>query len=312
MGQEDFKQFRRSRIQLFSRIKLRNIFPGEWESIYTGQGIEFTAIKPFEPGDDLRDLDLLTLVQSGEEEIIQRVVESQMRIFIWADLSGSIQRFEEMFFSLKPEIRDIAIGLVVYSALNAYSPVGLCAFDKEIKSFLPPRYGENCCLEILDRIIEQDYKGISVSADIQKAISVLMEKAPRQSMVFFVSDFKDQAFEGDFSDLLRPVVKKVDFIPVVIRDPLEKGASLKRSVSIAVKDNEGDGNAEIYLTPQKLREIQEVSDRHLLHLEWNFRQVGIEHVVLDSPSIDDCYQVLSGFFEGRKKQEYRDTNTKKR
>jgi len=301
MEQEDFKQFRRSRIQLFSRIKLRNIFPGEWESIYTGEGMEFAAIKPFEPGDDLRDLDLLTFVQSGEEEIIHRTVERQMRIFIWADLSGSMQRFEEMFFSSKPEIRDIAIGLLVFSAYNAYSPVGLCAFDKEIKCFLPARSGESYCGEILDRIIDQDYKGIPVSADIQNAISFLMERVFPQSLVFFVSDFKAQAFEGDFTDLLRPVVKKVDFIPVVIRDPLEKEASLKRSVSIAVKDNEGDGNAEIYLTPQKLKEIQEVSARHLLHLEWNFRQVGIEHVVLDSPSIDDCYQVLSGFFENRKR-----------
>jgi uncharacterized protein (DUF58 family) len=301
LEQEDYKKFRQSRIQLFSRIKLKNIFSGEWESIYKGEGIEFTDIKPFEPGDDLRDLDLLTLVQSGEEEIIQRVVGRQMRIFIWADLSGSMQRFEEMFFSSKPEIRDIAIGLIVYSAYNAYSPVGLCAFDNEIKCFLPARSGENCCEEILNRVIAQDYKGTPVSADIRNAISFLMEKVYPQSLVFFVSDFKDQAFEGDFSDLLRPVVKKVDFIPVVIRDPIEKDVSLKRSVNIAVKDNEGDGNAEIYLTPQKLKEIQELSTSHLSHLEQNFRRVGVEHVVLDSPSIYDCYQVLSGFFEGRKR-----------
>lgn len=63
----------------------------------------------------------------------------------------------------------------------------------------------------------------------------------------------------------------------------------------------GEGNAEIYLTPKKLKEIQEVSARHLLHLERNFRQVGIKHVVLDSSSIDDCYQVLSSFFENRKR-----------
>lgn len=301
MGHGDYKQFRQSRIQLFSRIKLKNIFPGEWESIYEGEGIEFAAIKPFEPGDELRDLDLHTLVQSGEEEIIQRVVGRQMRIFIWADWSGSMQRFEEMFFSSKPEIRDIAIGLLVFSAWNAYSPVGLCAFDKEIRKFFPARSGESYCEEILNWIIDQEYKGIMASADIQNAISFLMERAFPQSLVFFVSDFRDQAFEGDFTALLRPVAKKVDFVPVVIRDPLEKEASLQRSVTIIVKDSEGDREAEIYLTPQKLKEMQEVSARHLLHLEQNFRQAGIEHVVLDSPSIDDCYQVLSGFFEARKR-----------
>ncbi|MFC2026925.1 hypothetical protein ACFLUX_03035 [Chloroflexota bacterium] len=301
MEQEEYSKFKQSRIQLFSRLRLKNIFPGEWESIYIGEGIEFANIKPFESGDDLRDLDLLTLVQSGEEEIIQRSVERQMRIFIWADLSGSMQRFEDMFFSSKPDIRDIAIGQIVFSAHNTYSPVGLCAFDKEIKCFLPARSGEEYCWEILGRVIDQDYKGILVSADIQNAISFLMERAFPQSLLFFVSDFKDQIFEEDFTNLLRPVAKKVDFIPVVIRDPIEKDASLKRSINIAVKDNEGDGSTEIYLSPLKLQEIQEVSARHLSHLEWNFRQVGIDHVVLDSPSINNCYQVLSGFFEGRKR-----------
>ncbi len=297
----DFKQFRQSKIQLFSRLKLKNILPGEWESIYTGEGIEFAAIKPFEPGDDLRELDLHTLVQSGEEEIIQRVVERQMRVFIWADFSGSMQGFEEMFFSQKPEIKDIAIGLLLFSACNAYSPVGLCAFNKEIMKFFPAKSGESYCWEILNWIIDQEYKGFTAPADIQNAVSFLIDRAVPQSLVFFISDFQDQAFEGDFTTLLRPVAKKVDFVPVVIRDPLEKQTSLKRSVSIAVKDNEGDGSAEIYLTPQKLKEIQEVSARHLLRLERNFRQVGIEHVVLDSHSINDCYQVLSGFFEGRKR-----------
>jgi uncharacterized protein (DUF58 family) len=301
MAQEDYKQFRQSKIQLSTRLKLKNIFSGEWESIYKGEGIEFADIQPFEPGDDLKDLDLLTLAKSGEEEIIQRTVGRQMKIFIWADLSGSMRRSENMFFSSKPDIRDLAIGLIIYSACNVYSPTGLCTYDKEIKCFLPAKYGEKYCDKIMERITDQDYKNISVSADIPNAISFLIKKIPKQSMVLFVSDFKDNIFEEDFTDLLRSVAKKVDIIPVVIRDPLEKDASLKRPVSIAVKDNEGDGNAEIYLTPQKLQEIQKVSAGHLSHLEWNFRHVGIDHVVLDSPSVDDCYQILSRFFEGRKR-----------
>ena len=58
---------------------------------------------------------------------------------------------------------------------------------------------------------------------------------------------------------------------------------------------------EIERSKEKLKEVQEVSARHLSHLGWNFRRVGIEYVVLDSPSINDCYQVLSGFFESRKR-----------
>jgi uncharacterized protein (DUF58 family) len=301
MGPEDYRQFRESKIQLFSRIKPKNIFPGEWESIYTGEGIEFAGIRPLEPGDDLHDLDLHTLVQSGEEEIIERVVERQMHVCVWADFSGSTQRFDEMLFPHKPEIKDIAIGLLVFSASNVYSPVGLYAFNKELSRFFPARSGERHCWEILNWVIEQQYQGSIAPADIEGAVSFLMQRAFPQSLVFFVSDFQDRAFEGDFTSLLRPPAKRFDFVAVVIRDPMEKEASLPRPVTVAVTDSEGDRGAEIYLTPEKLREIQGVSARHLLHLERGFRAVGVEHVVLDSPSVEDCHRVLSRFFERRKR-----------
>ena len=92
MARRDSEPFRRSRIQFYSRLKLRNIFPGEWESTYLGDGIEFAATRPFEPGDDLRDLDLGTLAQSGEEEIIQRVVGRQMKVFVWADAGPATKK----------------------------------------------------------------------------------------------------------------------------------------------------------------------------------------------------------------------------
>src|SRR5665648_258888 len=114
MEPEAFKSFRSSKIQFFTRLKPKNIFPGEWESIYSGDGIEFADINPFEPGDDLRNLDLPTLVQSGEEEIIRRIVERQLRIQVWVDLSGSMRRYPQLFFPSKPKIRDIATGLLLF------------------------------------------------------------------------------------------------------------------------------------------------------------------------------------------------------
>lgn len=301
MEQEEFEQFRRSRLQLFSRTMLKNVLPGEWKSSYAGEGIEFSVIKPFEPGDDLRDLDLHTLAQSGEEEIIQRVVERQMEIYVWADFSGSMQRFEEMFFSQKAEIRDIVLGLLLFSASNSYCPIGLYAFNESMKKFFPARFGERYCWKILTWIIAHDYPGATVPADVENCISFLMETVPPRSLIFFVSDFQDPAFWGDFTSLLSPVANSFDFIPVIIRDPVMKQYTLRRSVIVKVRDSEGDKSAELYLTPSKLRELQLISARHLFALEHKFRILGIEYVVVDSPSIESCYHALAGFFETRKR-----------
>ncbi|MBN2134383.1 MAG: hypothetical protein JW737_01505 [Acidobacteria bacterium] len=301
MGLEEYKQFRQSKIQLSTRLKLTNIFSGEWESIYKGEGIEFADIQPYEPGDDLRDLDLITLIESGEEQVILRSVGRQMKMYALVDMSGSMRRFKHMFFSSKPDIRDVAIGLIGFSACNVYSPIGLCAFDNDIRCFLPAKFGEDSCIKIIENVLDEDYKGSPTEADIPKVFSYILEKANKQNMIFFISDFKDPVFEGDFSDLLRPIAKKFDFIPIVVRDPIEKDVVLKGSVNITVSDSEGQKSTEIYLTPDRLKEMQKASARHLEHLDWHFKEVGIEHIVLDSPSIDDCYRVLSSFFEGRKR-----------
>jgi len=300
MGRGDSEQLRRSRIQLYSRLKLKNIFPGEWESIYTGDGIEFMGTKPFEPGDDLRDLDLDALVRSGEEEIIERLAGRQLGVFIWADLSGSLQKSEGAFFPDKRLIRDNAIGMLAFSAWKAYSPVGLCGFDRVIRKFFPARPGESSCQEMMDWVLAQQYTG-PVASDIPMAMAFLMERAPSRSLVFFISDFQDSVFEDDFSDLFKPASEKFDLIAVVIRDPLETTIPLRRSAIVSVSGNEGEGKQTMYLTPRKLRQIQVVSSRHVSHLELNFRRAGINHVVLASPSLDRCYEALSDLFQARRR-----------
>ena len=301
MEHTESEQFRNSKIQLFSRLKLKNIFPGECESIFAGEGIEYASSKPYEPGNDLRDLDLLTLAQSGEEEIILRTVSRQRKIYLWVDMSGSMQRFPEMFFSQKPEIRDTVVGLLAFSAWNAYSPVGLCAYDQEIRRFFPARSGESYCEEIVSWFLDHGDEGVKGLADIQVALNFMEEQISPQSMVLFISDFQDPLFEGDFARLLKPVAKKFDFIPIIVQDSLEHVAALKQSVTIAVRDSETDFRAEITLTKQMLNEIREASNNHLNHLKQSFYEIGLEYIILDSATIEECYRILSNFFEARKR-----------
>lgn len=301
MEPEGFKRFRDSKIRLYSTIKPRNIFPGEWESNYRGDGIEFSDVRPYEPGDDLRDLDLHTLVACREEEIVQRVVERRMSLYVWLDFSGSMCGFDEMFFARKPLIRDIALGLLLFSAANMYSPVGLCAFNAESTRYFPARVGERHCWEILNGLIEEEYRGRKASGQVEGALSLLLERAAAHSLVFFLSDFGDPVFEGDFTDLLRPLATTFDFVPIIIRDPLETTVRLGRSVRLAIDDSEGGRSHEIHLTPRALADMQEASARHVRRLQENFCGANIDCVILDTPSVEACCGTLTGFFQGRKK-----------
>lgn len=301
MEPEDIRALRRSKLLLVSRIKPQNFFPGERESTYVGEGLEFAAIRSFEPGDDLRDLDLHSLATTGEEDLVERVVERRLPIYVWVDVSGSMQRFQAMLFSQKPSVKLVATALLVFSASNGYSPVGLAAFASGVQTFFPAKSGLDHADEIMQWVLDHHREQTASRANFHRALAFMMERVPARSLVFLVSDFQDAVFEADFTSLLRPAAGRFDLVPVVVRDPLEKDAVLKRPVRITVHDSEGESGGEIYLTPERLRTLQRASADHMRHLADNFRRAGAEHLILESAAAEDCTAAFSVFFGARRR-----------
>ncbi len=287
-------------IQFVSRLKLISIFPGEWDSIFRGEGIEFSELQPFEPGDSPAGLDLLTLAKSGEELIIQRVETRQMRIYIWADFSASMQSFPEMVFAKKPDIRNAAMGLILFSALRLYCPVGLYPFGCSGNKNFPPKVGEGYATEILRWAMSDAAAQSSARAGFSAAALSLMKLAYSKNIVFMISDFQQREFDNDFTDIIRPLTSRFDFIPVVVRDPLEVGGEISDPVRISVRGSSGK-TRDIYLSPKTLLEIQNLSCERTAHLKRVFRKAGADCVFLDSPELNQCAASFLRFFEFRRR-----------
>lgn len=273
-----------------------------------GKGFEFADIKPFESGDDPRDIDVRRLVQTGKKFIIRRVMDRQRAIIIWADFSGSMQLFEKTFFASKSDVRDIAIGICLFSARAIGSPAGFYAFDSEIRKNFSPQQGEGHCWQIIKWIIDHGAKlESSQDTDFRAILDYANKHTPSESIVFFISDFMADIFDGNFSDLMKPLFSKCDFIPVVIRDPLEKSMPpIKRPLRVCVEENEGRSReVEIELTPETLQNIHAVSEKHLQNLRINFKRAGIDFVVLESPEIEDCFRTLARFLLARQRMHRR-------
>ena len=294
--------FEQKVIPFIPRFKLRNRFPGEWESVWRGEsGIEFAESKPFEPGDDPRDIDIRYLAQTGEEYIVRRAETRQMKVYAWADFSASMQRFDQMLFAKKPDVRDIAIGLILYSAAKLYAPVGFYPFGLANGKFFPPRTGESYCEAIMDGVAATEKPHPFVSSGAEKTFSDLTRLAYPRNMVFMISDFQQRLFDKDFAGILRPVAARFDLIPVVIIDPLQVGSQPLRSFRIRVQ-SAGVQTKEMYVTPRLLQEVRTATIRHRSHLEENFRRVGLDYIVLDSSSAEECQRRFLRFFEIRRRR----------
>jgi uncharacterized protein (DUF58 family) len=86
-------------IEIRARKVVNNIISGEYHSIFKGHGMEFSEVRPYQPGDDIRSMDWNVTARYGEPFIKVFHEERELVMTLLVDLSasgdfGSEQRFK--------------------------------------------------------------------------------------------------------------------------------------------------------------------------------------------------------------------------
>jgi uncharacterized protein (DUF58 family) len=203
-------------MELRTRRLVNDSFSGAYHSIFKGRGIAFDTVRPYQPGDDVRDIDWNVTARTGEAFIKQYAEERELTVLLILDSSASC-----LFGSVQRQKRDLAAELGAIMALAAISnndKVGLLIFSDRIEHYIAPRKGRNHVLRVIRDLLETrpSQKGTNLSLALQTINRLLKKRA----IVFFMSDFL--AASRDYSRDLLVVSRKHDFIAVILSDPLEK------------------------------------------------------------------------------------------
>ena len=78
------------RIELKSKRLVQNAFAGAYQSVYKGRGLSFSAVRPYQPGDDVRSIDWKVTARTGEPFIKQYIEERELTLLIVIDGSASV------------------------------------------------------------------------------------------------------------------------------------------------------------------------------------------------------------------------------
>lgn len=201
-------------IEIKTTKLVEDYFSGQYESVFKGMGMEFSEVREYFPGDDVRAIDWNVTARFGKPFIKKFTEERELTIILMVDLSGS-----EEFGSREKSKAEIAceIGAIIaFSALKNQDKVGLILFTEEPEKFLPPKKGRRHVLRIIREILM--YKPQKKGTDIQKALEYLNDVIKRKAVVFLVSDFIGENYEK----LLQITNKKHDLITIVLNDEREK------------------------------------------------------------------------------------------
>lgn len=202
------------RLEVRTRGRVENIFGGEYQSAFKGRGIEFAEVRPYQVGDDIRNIDWNVSARMDETYVKVYEEEREQTVMLCVDVSGS-----ENFGSkgaLKREMAAEICAVMAFSAIQNKDKVGLLLFSDEVEHFVRPRSGRRHVL----RCIRELYTAEPTSAgtDLSGALRHVLRILRRRSVLVLVSDFFDRGYDT----MLRAAAQRHDTVAVELQDPREE------------------------------------------------------------------------------------------
>ncbi|PLX32460.1 MAG: DUF58 domain-containing protein [Ignavibacteria bacterium] len=212
----DTKQILRNvrQIEIRTRGLVNQLFSGEYHSVFKGRGMEFSEVREYQFGDDVRTIDWNVSARFNHPFVKVFEEERELTVMLLVDMSGS-----QDYGTSSRSKRDVAAELcavLAFSAIKNNDKVGMIIFTDQIEKFIPPKKGRSHILRIIRDILafEPQSSGTSVTAALEYFNHVIKKR----SIVFLISDFMDENYDRP----LKIVARKHDLIGVQLMDRRER------------------------------------------------------------------------------------------
>jgi len=279
------------RIDLRTRRLVNDIFSGEYHSVFKGRGVEFSEVREYSFGDDIRTIDWNVTARMNRPYVKLFEEERELTVMLLFDISSSGE-----FGSVSRLKRDIAAeicAVLAFSAIQNNDKVGLVLFTDTIEKFIPPKKGRRHILRILRELLY--YKPQDKKTDIAASLEFLLRVTQKHTISFLVSDFIAEGYEKP----LAIAGKKHDIIPVVITDPRE--TSLPSIGLIELEDAE---TGEMLLLDTKdMNLVKQFSESAIASTERRkniFNSIGLDTIEVSTDT--DYLPKLVSFFRRRERR----------
>lgn len=232
------------KLEIHTKGLVNNIFGGEYQSAFKGRGMEFSEVREYTFGDDVRQIDWNVTARSSEPYIKVFEEEREQTLMLCVDISPS-----GFFGSLSQTKMELAIeicAVLAFSAIKNGDKVGLVLFTNQIEKVVPPKKGRTHVLRLIRELYTTEPEG--KSTNIADALSYVNRLLTRRSILVLASDFQDQ----NFAKQHKITSRKHDLVNLVINDKLEE--DLPKIGIVPFRDAESGKEMLVDTSSKKVRE----------------------------------------------------------
>lgn len=259
-------------VEIKTRGMVNQVFSGEYHSVFKGRGMEFSEVREYQYGDDIRQIDWNVTARNNKPFVKIFEEERELTVMLIVDVSrsgnfGSVN-------ATKMEIATEICAVLAFSAIRNNDKVGMILFSDTVEKFIAPKKGKSHILRLVRELLSYEPQG--KGTNISGALEYLNSVNKKRSISFVVSDFIDR----DFDDALRIVGKRHDVIAVTMIDPRER--ELPKIGLIKMKDAESQEERWIDTSDRNVqRSFREFWVKQEEYLKKTFLSTKIDRITIE-------------------------------
>ena len=259
-------------IQVKTNYLVNDIMAGEYVSAFKGRGMEFSEVREYQPGDDVRLIDWNVTARMDQPFIKEFKEERELTLMLLVDVSSSGE-----FGSagkLKNEVSAEIASILAFVAIKNNDKIGLIVFSDKIEHTIPPKKGKAHIWNIIRTILnfKPEGKGTNLSLPLEYLLNIQKRKAT----TFLISDFQNNK-DDNYETKLRLAKQKHDLVAISITDQREE--ALPNVGLIQLEDAESGetlvvDTSDSAMTRQYARQFQEKREKRKTY----FHSIGIDTI----------------------------------
>jgi uncharacterized protein (DUF58 family) len=256
--------------------RVGGVSAGEHRGAGVGSGTELAQLRPYQPGDDVRQIDAAATARTGIPHVRQQVPERLLTTWLVVDVSPS------MAFGtadrLKSDVADGVADVLGAIAVRRGGRVGLLTFGGPDTRLLPPRGGRGARIGLRRALGEGLAPDGTAGEPLEPTLVRVGRLARPGSLVVVVSDF---AGPPDWGRPVAALSARHTVMAVEVYDPRER--ELPAVGRMAMVDPESGQRIEVDTTDRRLRERFASAVREEREaVASTLRRSGAEHVTLST------------------------------
>ena len=265
---------------------------GDYRSLFRGSGLDFTNLREYEPGDDLRHIEWNVTARMDTPYVREYVEDREVTAWLLLDHSAS------MGFGPVDRQKDLVLAEVATTLALVLTRrgnrVGMVVFDRDIERVLPARSGRDQVLQIADLLLDRRSTGAAPGppagssrgrrrargsheperrvTDLGAMLRRSAAMIRRRSLVVVVSDFIS---EPGWEQALGRLARRHEVVALQVSDPRED--ELPDVGSIYVEDTETGEQIFVDTSDRGFRaRLKQAADERQAAIDEATRSAGVD------------------------------------